>query len=235
MLEKPTLINLLVGILLAAAPAPALTTGSSSDPDARARAVAERVLDDASRGGSAAFNLDASVFKDAHLGSAFFYYTSDSTFLGYEQAAPEHILRYTPQRTVIFPVRSNEALLGIIKVKLQSTGELFGFLGPADPGLIARLEKFSSVVGLKEGQRLSVVSTGFAGDFFVVEGESGVRSMAPASERTMRILGLKETDLEAVRFEPPDHFAPAIRKQLAEARKRAILDRRPLDDLEPLE
>lgn len=227
---------LLGGLFWASGAAPTIAAERPIQPSGiEAREAALGELARLSQTGSKTFQIQASAFQGAELAPPFYYYSIDSTFLAYEEADPKEILRYVARRSVFFPIDGNTRLIGAIKVRLNESGQLVAYFLPIDSDLVARIEQFSRDTNLTEGQRLSVLSTGIAGDFFIVEDGLQVFSMAPASKQTLAMLGREKEDLHTVAFVPLDDFAPEIKRKLAES-KRPTLEEdvgdEPIEDLE---
>ncbi|HEX6791948.1 MAG TPA: hypothetical protein VF247_11615 [Candidatus Krumholzibacteria bacterium] len=173
------------------------------------------------RDGARNARLDAAAFRDAGLDDPLYYYSCDSTLVSFDEDPASDIVPYMTRRNVIYPVTSGARTIGIIRIKRLDSGQSQGFFGPADPTLLDMRKNILQETSILPDQRLSLLSTGLAGDFYIVEDGTKIDSMFPANSKTLAILGLPDEQLAAApRLRPVDVY-PQMKRVIAAAKRNA--------------
>ncbi len=233
-LKKPFVVPLILTSILGAHWA--LAQHLSADPTGGARVIAIEELKKlparvtAVPSHSPFFVSDRKLLESATLGEPFVFYWPDSTFLThYKNAEAGQILRYF-RKSVLFPVHAGERMLGTISVQVNENG--VWVTGPRTVGdrVVNALEECGRTAAVTAGQRLSILDTGFAGKFGVVEDETRIIAMMPLDEWTRELIESAISPNGESAWILPEQGFPIIQAKVRATRESEQLHHEPIDD-----
>lgn len=180
-------------------------------------------------------SVDATKLATATLGDPILTYgassVSDTTFFAYERAEAAEILHYVPYRTFCFPVMVDGSVCASINVaEVDGEYRVVGGYLQEFAKLVARFSRLKQQLQLPESQRLSILDTGVAGYFYVVEDGETVYRMAPADKYAMTRFGVTGAVGDPSTFSEPQHFVAEISRSISDARRYRNVGSQPTDE-----